>query len=135
MITAMDTKTTVQAIEERRRELVEQLLGMRSLVRGALSEQYLKVPQKSQEEPALRGPYYVLSQSVKGRTQSRRIKKKEAERVRQDVNNYKCFEAVCFELSELTEQLGDLERESRASEDAVKKRLKSQSNRAKKSRD
>lgn len=135
MIAAMDTKTSVQAIEERRRELVEELLGMRSLVRGALTEQYLKVPQKGQEVPALRGPYYVLSQSVKGRTQSRRVKKKEAERVRQDVSNYKCFEAVCCELAALTEQLGNLERESRASEEALKKGLKSRSNRAKKSRE
>lgn len=128
----MDTKTSVQAIDERRRELVEQLLGMRSLVRGALSEQFLKVPQKNQEEPALRGPYYVLSRSIMGRTRSSRVKRQEAERVRQDVNNYKRFEAVCSELAELTERLGDLEREARDSEEALKKGLKSRSNRARK---
>lgn len=132
MIATMDAKNSVQAIDERRRELVEQLLEMRSLVRGALSEQYLKVPQKDQDEPALRGPYYVLSRSVKGRTHSSRVKKKEVGRVRQDVNNYKCFEAVCSELAELTEQLGNLEREALASEEALKKKPTSRSSRAKK---
>jgi len=128
----MNTKDSLQAIDERRKELVAQLLEMRSLVRGALSEQYLKVPQKDQEEPALRGPYYVLSRSVKGRTRSSRVKQKEAERVRQDVSNYKRFEAVCAELAALTEQLGDLEREASASKEALKKGLKSRSNKVKK---
>jgi len=132
MIVTMNTKDSLQAIDERRKELVAQLLEMRSLVRGALSEQYLKVPQKDQEEPALRGPYYVLSRSVKGRTRSSRVKQKEAERVRQDVSNYKRFEAVCAELAALTEQLGDLEREASASKEALKKGLKSRSNKVKK---
>jgi len=132
MMVTMNTTDSLQAIDERRKELVAQLLEMRSLVRGALSEQYLKVPQKDREEPALRGPYYVLSRSVKGRTRSNRVKQKEAERVRQDVSNYKRFEAVCAELAALTEQLGDLEREASASKEALKKGLKSRSNKVKK---
>ena len=128
----MDMQAQMQKVQARREELVSELLGIRSLVRGALSEQFLKVPQKGQAEPALRGPYYVLSRSKEGQTRSRRVKKGEVERVREDVRNYKRFETLCAELAELTERLGELEREAAASEEAVKKGLKSRSNRAKK---
>lgn len=117
-------------LEARRLELVNELLGIRSLVRGALSEQFLRVPQKGQAEPALRGPYFVLSRSVRGRTKSERVKQKEVARVREDVENHKRFAALCDELAEVTERLGALERQASASEEALKKGLKSRSRKA-----
>ena len=133
MTATMPRTTSVQAIEERRREVVALLLAMRSMVRGALTEQFLKVPHKGKDEPALLGPYYVLSRSVKGRTQSSRVKKKEVEQVRLGVDNYKRFESLCTEFAELTERLGELEHEAGASESDLKKKPKLRSNRAKKS--
>lgn len=133
MSKAMDPDATRKDIEDRRRELTEELLAMRSLVRGALSEQFLKGPQHGKAEPVLHGPYFVLSRSVKGRTHSRRVKRDEVERVRQDVDNYKRFESVCREFAELTERLGELERDEDASTEAVKKKSTSRSRRTRKS--
>lgn len=128
----MDSQRAIKELEARRAELVNELLEIRSLVRGSVSEQFLKVAQKGKTEPARRGPYYVLSRSQQGRTKSERIKKKDVARVKRDVENHKRFTALCEELAAVTEQLGELEREAAASEEAVKKGLNSQSTRARK---
>ena len=72
-----------QQLQERRQRVVEEMMHMESMKRGTLNEQYLRVPHKGAKEPALRGPYYVLSRNEHGRTVSERVPAAEVERVRQ----------------------------------------------------
>ena len=94
------------SIQERRRAIVEEMLRMESMRRGTLNEQFLQVPQKGAKEPALRGPYYVLSRHKHGKTISERIPAGEVQRVRQDIARYDRFMELCREFCELTERLG-----------------------------
>ncbi len=133
MANIMESRAAIHELETRRNQLVEELLNIRSLVRGSLSEQFLKVPRKGTEEYVERGPYYVLSRSKEGKTDSERVKKKDVDRVKQDIANYRRFESVCEELAKLTEKLGELEREAAVEDAEVKKKPKSHSKRARKS--
>jgi hypothetical protein len=104
----MDTR---QGLLARRQHVVEQMMGLGSMKRGTLNEQYLRVPQKGQTEPALRGPYYVLSRKEGGKTVSQRIAPERVARVREDLARYGHFVALSREFVDLSEQLGALEGE------------------------
>ena len=102
---------TVRQLEQRRERILEQLREIRSVRRGTISEQYLKVPHKGQAEPVLRGPYYVLSRHLDGKTVSQRLTSPEqVAQARADVAAYHRFVALCREYEQVTEQLGQVER-------------------------
>ena len=63
----------IEDLEKRREELLSQIEEIRTMKRETINEQYLKVPRK-EKEPALRGPYYVLSRNEGGKTVGFRIK-------------------------------------------------------------
>jgi hypothetical protein len=120
----------IEQIEARRREILLEMGKIRSMRRGTLNEQYLEVPHKGKSEPALRGPYYVLSRQEGDKTVSSRLKcESELDQAREDIKTYKWFKLICREFEELTEELGEL---SRASEEELKKGLKSQSRKTRK---
>jgi hypothetical protein len=129
----MKKSVQLEKVQARRKQIADEMLQIPSLVRGALTEQFLEVRHKGKKKPVRRGPYYVLSRSEKGRTRSCRIPRREALQVQREVANYKRFEALCEEFMELTERLGELEREADSEQEAVKKGLKSRSSRAGKS--
>jgi len=122
-----------EEIETRRREILKEMGGIRSMRRGRVDEQYLKVPHKGEKEPALRGPYYVFSRHEKGKgTRSQRLTtQEEVEQARRDVQAHKRFQELCREYEELTEELGRIERELGDSSPG-KKLQRSQSRRTKK---
>lgn len=112
---------TVRQLEQRREAIFEQMRSIRSMRRGTVNEQYLKVPHKGRSEPAICGPYYVLTRKQAGRTVSQRLTDPEqVEQARSDVAGYRRFVDVCREYERLTEQLGQLERTS--GQDQGKKR-------------
>jgi hypothetical protein len=123
---------SIAQIEQRRRQVLEEMQTIRSMVRATLKEQMLPVKHKDKKEPVMRGPYYVLARWEQGKTRSRRVPRGEVERVRKDVENHQRFRALCQEFEELTERLGELERQATASQEAVKKGLKSQPNKTRK---
>jgi len=122
----------IAKLHARRKEIVQALLAIRSLERGALSEQYFTRPGLPGQPSVKRGPYYVISRWEEGRNRSRRIKREAVSQVRKDLENHERFMALCKELEELTRQLGVLEREGAASQEAVKKGRKSRSSRTRK---
>jgi len=126
-------KNTLREVQARREQIVQELLAIRSLECGALSEQYYTRRGAPGKAPQRQGPYYVLSRWEDGRNRSRRVKRKEVDRVRQDLAHHEQFMALCHELEELTRQLGALEREAATEKEAVKKGLKSRSKRVRKS--
>jgi hypothetical protein len=102
----------IEAIEARRVAIAKEMCSIRSLRRGTINEQFLRVPLAGRKEAGVRGPYYVLSRYEGRRTVSQRLSMgQELEQARQDVAEHKRFLALCKEFEELTERLGQIERE------------------------
>ena len=112
----------IRKIEARRMEILKEMGQMRSMRKGSVTKQFLRVPQKG-KEPAIRGPYYTYTRKEKAKTVGRRLKVKEVERFKDDVASFHRFHALCKEYAELTERLGDIE--STTGEGVEKKRLRS----------
>lgn len=109
----------------RQREgVVKRMLELTSMRRGTLNEQYVR----RREEGAVLGPYYVLSRKQDGRTVSVRVRREEAEQVREDLARHERFTALCREFAEATERLGELERLRAEQAEGVKKKPRSRRN-------
>ena len=109
-------------LEKRRDAILEQMRAIRSMRRGTINEQFLQVRQKGKDKPVSRGPYFVLSRRKQGRTLSKRLTSvEEVEQAQKEIDAYKKFVALCKEFEEVTECLGELERE-RADVETEKKR-------------
>jgi len=118
---------SIQQLEARRNGILEEMRSIRSLKRGTINEQYLKVRLQGNKEPALRGPYYVFSRREGEKTVSQRLTVSgELEQARRDVGAYKKFWALCREFEQVTTRLGELERQVPELEQE-KKRLRSSS--------
>jgi len=117
----------IQELEARRNAILEEIRSIRSLRRGTINEQYLKVRLRGKKEPALRGPYYVFSRREGGKTVSQRLTSSgELEQARRDAGAYKKFWSLCREFEQVTTRLGELERQVPELEQE-KKRLRSSS--------
>ena len=103
---------TIKQIETQREAILEQLRQIRTLYRGTINEQFFLVPSKSTNQSLRRGPYFVLSRREGTKTISRRLSTAEdLDQARQDVAAHKQFVSLCRRYEELTERLGQLERQ------------------------
>jgi len=103
---------SIQELENRRNAILEEMASIRSMKRGTINEQYLKVKHKDKEEPVLRGPYFVLSRREGNKTVSQRLSRDELAQAKNDLAEHKRFVSLCSEFEQLTERLGELERQS-----------------------
>lgn len=125
--------TRIQELESRRKEVLQKFAAIRSLRKGTLNEQWFPVVRNGKKTKKLRGPYFVWSYKVGKKTVSERLKDEQGIALaRQDAANYRRFRGLCGELEKLIAELGQAERQQTASEEAVKKGLKSRSSRARK---
>lgn len=123
---------TIQELEARRNEILEEMRSIRSMRRGTINAQHFKTYPKGRKVAVLRGPYYVLSKRQGGKTVSQRLRSPlELEDARRDVAEYKRFVGLCQEFERLTGRLGELER-SAPDLDREKKRLRSRWSRTEK---
>lgn len=121
--------TSIQELEARREAILTEMRSLRSLRRGTLNEQYLKVRHQGKAEPVLRGPYYVFSRRGEGKTVGYRLTTPQAvAEARADIAAHKRFLALCQEFVAVTEELGELVRQAPAERTAEKKRRRSPSN-------
>ena len=122
----------LKEIEQKRDAVLEEMRKIRSMERGSITKQYMKVPHKEKKEPVKRGPYYMLTRREDNRTVGYRLRTaQELRRARRDVDAHKRFVRLCREYEELTRRLGELER-ARESDDVEKKRRRSRSSRTSK---
>ena len=117
---------TAHGIEARRETILQEMRSIRSMKRGTINEQYLKVPQKGASKPALRGPYHVLSRREGNKTVSERLTtRNQLEQARKDVAAHRRFMELCKEFERLTERLGYLQRQTTDMEEKKRSRRKS----------
>ena len=103
----------IQQIESRRLAVLENIKAIRSMRRGAITEQFFPVLRKGQKQAARRGPYYVFTRHQGSKTVSRRLTTPQAlQQTREDIDAFKRFQALCREYEQITENLGQLEQET-----------------------
>ena len=103
----------IQQIESRRLAVLENIKAIRSMRRGAITEQFFPVLRKGQKQAARRGPYYVFTRHQGSKTVSRRLTTPQAlQQTREDIDAFKRFQALCREYEQITEKLGQLEQET-----------------------
>jgi hypothetical protein len=113
---------TLLEIETKREAVLQHMLSIRSMKRGTINAQYLKVPQKGADS-AVRGPYHVLSRREDNKTVSERLTTpKQLEQAKLDVAAHRKFVELCKEFEILTEQMGILRQQTEGPEE--KKRLR-----------
>ena len=78
----------VEVLERRRRELLDQMAQIGDMRRGSVNEQYFEVEQPGRKEPRHRGPYYVFTCKIQGKTCSRRVRGAEVEKLKREVDNF-----------------------------------------------
>lgn len=117
-------------LEARREAILGEMRSLRSIKRGSVNEQYLKIHHKGEREPVLRGPYYVASRSQGGKTISRRLtSSQEIAHALEANSQFQRFRALCREFILVTERLAELP-PTGAQESPEKKRRKSRSSKA-----
>ena len=101
---------------ERRVQICNAIAEIKTMRRGTLNEVYRKQELKS-GEMARRGPFYnITTKTEKNKTVTTAVPKKDIERVRQEVENYKSFRKLSDEYIDVCEKISLL-----ASDDEAKK--------------
>lgn len=121
----------LELIEARREQLLEEIRKIRVMRKGSVTKQYFKMKTEGREEPVQRGPYWLFTHKEKGKTVGQRLSQSEVERFQAEVDAFHRFRELCDEYAQLTERLGDLERES-SPEFKEKKRRKQPSKKTRK---
>ena len=122
------------------RKLAEELAEPSPMRRGSVSERFMKCGQKEcrcQRDPQARhGPYFSLTRSERGKTQSRYLSAEQAALARQHVEAGKEFREQVGRYWQACEQWGDaqLEASQAASQEAAKKGASKRRSRSKSSR-
>ena len=116
----------IGSVERRREQVLDAMRGIRAMRPGAVSEQVLKIRLKGKKGPVERGPYFLWQYYEGGKPVRQRLKSPDAiERARNEVACHKRFLELCREFQELTGQLGQLEHDKDAADEAGKKSPKS----------
>ena len=113
----------IAALEGKREQILHEIRDIRSMRKGSVTEQYLRVPHKGIKEPAVRGPYWVYTRNEHGKTVAKRLNHAEADVAREEVEAYHRFQSLCREYAETTEKLSALGQTRGAAFDK-KKRLR-----------
>jgi hypothetical protein len=109
-------------LEHRRLDILKQMSQIRTMRRGGVSEQYLKVPHKGEKEPVMRGPYYLWQYWVDGTPVRQRLRtQQEVAAARREVAAHKEFERLCESYVLTSVALGVLERGAPCTADTEKK--------------
>lgn len=113
-------------LERQRQDILRQMGKIRTMRRGSVSEQFLKVTHKEEAQPVLRGPYYLWQYWINGKPVRKRLRtRQEVEAARHEVAAYKAFEGLCQAYVRTTEALGALDHQEADGQETLKKTRKS----------
>lgn len=127
----MEASRQPHEIEQQQDDVLEKIRRLRVVRSGTLSAQTLGKPKKERAARCEWGPYYAWQGYRDGRHFSRRIPAAQAERYRREIDARKQLDQLCSEYIRLGEELAGVLHEDRgASDEALKKGLKSPSRRA-----
>jgi hypothetical protein len=105
---------------KRREQICEEIAGITTMRRGNFNEFYYEQKRKD-GTTARRGPFYnVTFKGEKGKTISKSVPKKEADRIRREVENYHKFRKLADEYVDVCEMLGAMGDGAGEDGDAVK---------------
>jgi hypothetical protein len=117
--------TRSDQIPEVVRGLAEALSQPRPMRRGSLGERFIRCGKErcacARDEQARHGPYFSLTRSQDGRTQSRRLTAQQAERAREQLVAGRAFREQVEAYWQACEAWADAELEGGAAEGAEKK--------------
>ena len=106
------------------RVIAKKLSQPRPIRRGSLGERFIRCGKArcacATDEQARHGPYFSLTRTVEGRTRSRRLSAREAERVREQLAAGREFRQQVEALWEACEQWADDELVQQVAEEAEK---------------
>jgi len=118
---------TAQELTQRQDEILREMSRIRLMHRGTVSQQSYPDRAHRREGRGATGPYYVWQGSVEGKHFSKRVAGDAAQAIEEGIRQRHAFEALAGEYVALGCQLAALEGEASASEEALKRGLKSRS--------
>jgi len=108
--------TTLEALEKRRERLLEEIKSLGDMRRGTLVERYIPCGKKNChcKKPGSKGhgPAYSFTHKVKGKTQTKYFNPKQAELVREQIENRKRFSTLSNKFLEVNEEICHLRLET-----------------------
>ena len=111
----------MSTLEGTRGELLKQIGEIKHLRRGQLSEQYYN--RTDQSGKAIRtGPYFVWQAWIQNKKRSVRVKRSDAEAVREDTQNYQKLKRLFDRLAEVTEEITLRDKDTDSKKKPVKRR-------------
>lgn len=124
----MDKLKEAQA---KRKELLNEIGELGEMRRGSVVEQYYEVTNQG-GEVVRQGPYFLYSYKDQGKTVSRRLSGPgEAQRVREEIEEFRRFEQLSAQLVEISQRICDLKAvaDAAADEGSPEKKLRRRSGR------
>jgi hypothetical protein len=122
--------TDKRAIEKRQDDILEEMKRHRVVRRGTLTKQEYDGRRERKDGAGATGPYYLWQGSVNGKRFARRVGADEAERIGREIAERRKIDKLSDEFVALGEALA----EAREDEASLKKKFKSPSRKARKSR-
>ena len=84
-----------------RQSLMDQIAAIDTMLPGTLAEEYRLSPASGGKSARKLGPYFKHQFWREGRNVSRRVSAEEAPRLREDIENAKCFKELVAQLAQL----------------------------------
>jgi len=101
---------TLESLEKRRAQLLEELSRTGDMRQGSISENYRRCGKRpcgcGQREHPGHGPYYAFTRKVGGKTQTVNLREgPQLRKLRREVQTYQRFRQTCAQLIEVNEAL------------------------------
>jgi len=122
-----------QVITEQQEALLKQFGEFNTMRAGTITRQHYPARRARKKGKGASGPYFLWQGYRDGKRFAKRVSAQQANMLRQQIEHRKQFEDLCKEYIGLCEAQAELHERTSASEEAVKKGLKSRSKKTLKS--
>lgn len=95
-------------LHEQRTKILQEIEKLKPMRKGSVTQQYFPASCKDGGQ-ALRGPYPLYSCKKNGKTVSKRIRAKQQPVYKEQIAQFRRFQELIAEFTEVSEQLADLD--------------------------